>query len=312
LVKFPRTWSVALCLAALLTMGHAHAARQVVAVLYPEVRAPYNQVFEDVIQGVKRESSGKVKKLALRKGFTETQVQDWISKVEPDVVVTLGNRGGKMAKVLRDKYPVVSGSTFFSNKTIAAGFNGIALSPSPGKLFARLRAISPQVKRISVVYHAPTNGWLVDQAEASAKAHGFELSKYAASDIRDAAQKYRQVMAKQENGFDAIWLLQGDPTLDERGLLPTLLSDAWVSHSIVFSSNPSHVRRGALFSLYPDNENMGRSLWKLCEATAAGQAPGVVPLQDLFGAINVRTAEHLNLNLGRSDLREYQLIFPVK
>ena len=289
----------------------ALAAKPLVVVLYPDVRAPYDKIFEDVITGIKKASSAKVKKMPLKRGTTPDKAVAWVNTTKPDVVITLGSRGKKIAKELTSQYPVISGSTFFSNDAITSGSKGIALSPSPEKLFAKLRAVSSQVKRISIVYHEPTNGWLIGQAQASAKKYNFELAAYPAENIRDAAQKYRQILANQANGDDAIWLLQGDPTLDERGLLPTLLSDAWASHSIVFSSNPSHVSRGALFSLYPDNQSMGKSLWRLYERSKA-KAVGVEPLEDLLAAINTRTAEHLNIDLGRSELREYQLVFPVR
>ena len=299
-------------LSVLLHAEFALAAKEVVAVLYPEVRSPYNAVFDEVIRGIKKASPAKVKTKSLKKGMDPGQVIKWVNAAEPDVVITLGSRGSKLAKMLRDQYPVISGSTFFSNEAVEGGIAGIALSPAPEKLFAKLRAISSQVKRISIVYHEATNGWLVDQAQASADRHDFELIRYPAMDTRDAAQKYREIISQQANGDDAIWLLQGDPTLDERGLLPTLLSDAWVSHSIVFSSNPSHVRRGALFSLFPDNRSMGGSLWQMYERTKTNKDVGVEPLVDLQAAINTRTAEHLNIKLGRSELRDYQLTFPVK
>jgi putative ABC transport system substrate-binding protein len=65
--------------------------------------------------------------------------------------------------------------------------------------------------------------------------------------------------------------------------------------------------------MYPDNAKMGQSLAKLALKTAkAGskKTNTMLPLRDLLIAFNVRTAEHLGLDVDRKQRDEFDLVFP--
>ena len=92
-----------------------------------------------------------------------------------------------------------------------------------------------------------------------------------------------------------------------------LLEKSWRSQLVLFSDNPSHVKKGVLFALYPDNAGLGRSLALMArdrvdhpEALSAG----VLPLRNLFTAVNLRTAEHLGLVYSAKQQRSFNLVFP--
>ena len=309
-VRFKTTFNTFWIVVALLLSLSAYAKGPTLAVLYPDVREPYRSIFGDILKGIKKDASGKVKSFALRQGEDLDKLNKWLENTKPDAVISLGNRGKGVIQHLSPELKIIAGATILSNQNIEKGFVGISLTPSPRKLFVKLLQLAPQVKRISVVYHAETNGWLIKLARQAAESLSIDLVAIAAYNVREAAFTYKRLLAEQENGFDAIWLLQGDPTLDERGLLPTILSEAWGNQSVVFSSNPSHVKRGALFSLFPDNLNMGKSLSQKAKSIVNGKNNNVEALKDLLIAVNVRTAEHLNLKISRSEQRNFDLIFP--
>jgi putative ABC transport system substrate-binding protein len=83
----------------------------------------------------------------------------------------------------------------------------------------------------------------------------------------------------------------------------------------VFSSNVAHVRRGALFSLYPDNLELGRFLGSSAQTLIGSNvgptaAPrGLQALRQVLTAVNTRTAEHLGLDLRASGQRIH-LVLP--
>ena len=67
-------------------------------------------------------------------------------------------------------------------------------------------------------------------------------------------------------------------------------------------------------ALYPDNVGLGRSLGTLAiNRTQIGglKTSGMLPLRDLLVAVNVRTAEHLGLDLVRRGKQEFDLMFPA-
>ncbi len=96
------------------------------------------------------------------------------------------------------------------------------------------------------------------------------------------------------------------------GEMPVILKEAWDKNLLVFSSNPEHVKRGALFSLYPDNRGLGRSLAQLTleRLKSPPKPPAVLALKDLLIAVNARTAEHLGLRLTNQARRRFDLVFP--
>ena len=101
--------------------------------------------------------------------------------------------------------------------------------------------------------------------------------------------------------------------MNDRVILPMILEQAWEKQVVVFSSNPSHVNKGALFALYPDNEGMGRTLGALADNILAKKrpaSPGLLPLRDLLTATNLRTAEHLGIQYTQAQREEFSLVFP--
>lgn len=288
----------------------AFGAGAAIAVLYPDVREPYSSIFKDVLGGIKREADGKVKSYALKKDESVANLQKWLRKQDPEAVILLGNRGKSIAETVQREYMTLTGAAILSDQNIDAGVVGISLAPAPDQLFKKLKQLAPKTKRVVVIYHPQTNGWLMDLAHSAASELNIELKPLAAKDVREAAGLYQRELDGLLAGEDALWLLQGDPTMDERSLLLTILNKAWSRHTVVFSSNPSHVKRGALFSLFPDNFNMGKSLALKARQMKGGDSRKPEPLNDLLIAVNVRTAEHLNLNIDRSQLRGFDLIFP--
>jgi putative ABC transport system substrate-binding protein len=192
------------------------------------------------------------------------------------------------------------------------GLTGISLTPDPGNLFQTLKELIPTIKRVTVIYSQEHSGWLIDLAQESAKRYALKLNAFPTQDLREAAVLYRDILSKLESGIDAIWLPQ-DKTIDEQTILPLVLQVAWEQNLAIFSSNFSHIKNGVLFALYPDNENMGRSLAELALKQIGNDknAPmGIMPLRDLFIAVNIRTAEHLGLKFTTQMKRKFDLIFP--
>jgi putative ABC transport system substrate-binding protein len=309
-----RWWSLrffpALCL--LLATFAVKAEGAAVAVLYPEVRAPYDRIFNDILQGIEQQANGKVVTYALKGEEGLTHVKGWLEQNDPAAIISLGSHGKALADNLALGPKVVVGASMLSDLNISQGVLGISLTPAPEKLFSRLKQLAPKVKKVHVVYQPETNTWLINRAMRAAKDYQLEVQAFPAADVREAAALYKKILKETADGAQAVWLLQGDPTLDERSLLPTILRNAWNKSFVVFSSNPSHVKRGALFSLYPDNVKMGASLAKKAQNILKGIDQDVDPLDDLLIAVNVRTAEHLSLRISRAQEREFNLVFPLK
>lgn len=168
--------------------------------------------------------------------------------------------------------------------------------------------------RVTVVYNQAHGEAIIQRARESAKTHGLQLNALAADDLRSAASLYRTFLSGIADSSEALWLLPDESTLDENALLPVILKEAWDKNLVLFSSTPEHVKKGALFSLYPNNAGMGRSLAALAlEQLQNGRqkSSNMLLLRDLLIAVNLRTAEHLSLRFPTHETHRFDLVFPT-
>jgi len=190
----------------------------------------------------------------------------------------------------------------------------LSLSPDPALLLQRLRSLRPAVRRVSVVHSVRHSAWLIRLAQDAARGMGIELRALEAEDLKTALRHYQDFFA--EAGVqDALWLLQDPATVDDATVLPLVLQQSWTRQVTLFSSNLAHVRRGALFGLYPDNLDLGRSLGQTALGLLgrqAGVTRGLQALRNVQAALNTRTASHLGLDLNPLQQRGFALLLPER
>jgi len=283
---------------------------QHLAILYPEIREPYRQIFLNIIDGVKSSYEGEIYVYALKKGSSTSDLSAWLKAKNADAVIGLGKRGFRALLDLEPQIPVFVGATVIPPDNNE--FSGISQSPAPSKLFMRLHKLQPTIKRIHLPYQKENkNSTLIDNALIAANNQKLELVLTEVNDIRELATHYRQLLKNINPQEDALWISYNSVGLD-KSLTHQILQTAWQRNMVVFSSNVADVRRGALYSLYPDNYAMGQRLAELVLAQQKSQdTSSVVQLvDDLLLAINLRTADHLGLLFDENEKRAFGLIFP--
>ncbi|MBI5923814.1 MAG: hypothetical protein HY847_19475 [Betaproteobacteria bacterium] len=307
-------WRTALRCVVGLTLVAAAAAlppTRGIAIIYPEVGEPYRSVFASIIEGIEEQIGSHVPSIAIGANPIPKEIAGELRRQNIRVVIALGRNGLKLAVGLERDIGVVAGGVLSIPEAEARNISVLSLAPAPGLLFARLQIFMPAAKRIFVVYDPKQNAWLMRLAKEAANARGLELVSYEASDLKSALRIYQDLFATADPRRDALWLPQDSSTVDEVSVLPLVLHEAWAHNLAFFSSSVAHVRRGALFSLYPNNVEIGHRLANLAlgQMASNGQAGrGVMPLKELLLAVNVRTASHLGINL--SDRQNFDLVFP--
>jgi len=295
----------------------SHAAEQRIAVIYPMVKKPYSTVFERIIEGIAAEAKTDIVKYGLE-GVGEEQgvaIQEWLSDQQADVIVVLGRRGIEAVRNLKLTIPSVFGGVLYVADTTLGNSVGISLTPDPKQLFNQLKRLSPGTRRVFVVYNPARYQWLIDLAEPVATALGITLVTKAAEGPRDSARIHRDILREARRRTDSVWLLQDSSIIDSNTILPMILRESWNKKLIVFSSNPSDVPRGILFSFYADNKALGRNLTKLALGRLKSRQRSsafILPLPDALSAINLRTASHLGLHIPFEEQRKFGLVFPRK
>ncbi|MES2262243.1 MAG: ABC transporter substrate binding protein [Pseudomonadota bacterium] len=281
-----------------------------IAVLYPNVEAPFRSAFTSIIQGIEERTKLRVRSYPVDPKVDTAELNATLKHNGTKVVIALGRQGLNATIGLDREITVLVGGVLLLSD--ADNVAGISLTPDPALLFARLRALLPDLRRVIVVYDPQKSEWLIKLAREAARSQGLELSAHVATDLAKAAQLYPQLIQAADNRRDAVWLPHDSTTVEEGTILPLVLRESWNSGVPLFSSNVLHVKKGALFAMAPNNVELGRTLASSAMGVIAGESRrrNLVPLRELQTAINLRTASHMGLNLGHQQQRSFDFVFP--
>ena len=296
-------------------MGQAVAgeAGRPVAVVHPDLGEPFKQIFTAIIEGIEDRLHSPVLSVPVGNAATPAEVAEQLRKRDVKVLIGLGRGGMRIAAALAAEMPVLVGCVVSVQESEARGFPIHTLAPDPALLLARLKRLMPGVKRVHLVYDPKLNSWLARLARDAARAEGLELVAQEAADQPGALRLYSQLLATADPTRDALWLPQDPTTVDDNVVLSLVLKDGWNRAITVFSSHVAHVKRGALFSLYPDNAELGRALAGSAQrllANAKAVPPMVTPLRETRAAINIRTAAHLGLDVAAAQVG-FDSVYPT-
>lgn len=290
------------------------AAEGKVAVIYPQLREPYNKIFERIIGGIVEELHDKAVPYSVdpKTNGQAPGLEDWLKENNVDAVIGLGRQGYEIASSLQEPPIKVAGALITKPDELANGLPIISMTPDPAIVLQHLKLLAPAIKSISFAYSEKNSGWYVQQIRRQARAMNLKVRATPVENVRQAAIFYKAYFDNPDPE-DALWLLQDPAAIDNGPLLSTIMQKAWEHDVVVFSNNPAHVARGALFSHYPASEELGRSLARLAmlEMQQPGSKAGLLPMQNLRLAVNMRTAEHLGYVYTGEQRAKIDLTFPV-
>jgi putative ABC transport system substrate-binding protein len=302
--------AAALCLPSAPSRAQA-AGDAPLAVLFPDLGEPYRKVFTEIIGGIESQSAQRMRAYPIAATQNLPELAAALRRNGTRVVVALGRQGLKASAAVEAPQGVVVGGV--SSVPDGERQIGICLTPDPALLFAQLKNLLPGVRRVIVVYNPQHNEWLLRLARDAARALGLELAAYEARDLGAAARLYQSAIGSADGKRDALWLPIDPTTVDETTIMPLVLRDAWNRNVAIFSSSFFHINKGVLFSLYPNNAELGRALGELALSLLAGDAParGVTPLRDVHAALNTRTASHFGIALDPQLQRGFHYLYPT-
>lgn len=283
-----------------------------IAVVYPDIGEPYRGIFSKIIEGVESRTKSQVLSIPVGGSTDAETLRGMLKAKDCRVVIALGRQGMQAAGDLTRDFSVVVGGVVTVPEEEARDRPVLSLSPDPALLFARLKALVPGARRVNVVYDPGQNSWLMRLAREAARTQGLELVAREARDLKTAVRLYKDILDAADPERDVLWLPQDATTVEDGAVMPMVLQAAWNRRLPVFSSSFGHVKRGVLFSLYPDNLGLGRNLaGSALGLLNSGEPPsrGVTPLKDVQIAVNLRTAKHLGLKLSSQQQREFDLVF---
>jgi putative ABC transport system substrate-binding protein len=295
------------------------ASTKTIAIFYPKAKEPYRSIYQEIISG-SHNASRELKKnirfesFIIDKDFDSEAITKQLIEKNIHKVIVLGYSGWKLAKKIsphllpdgKKAFHVVSGALPISPN----GISGISLITDPSYLFNYLKQVAPNVKHIHVAYSKKST-WLIDLAKIAAEQQGLTLQLKHVADTKAAIAFYQQLFNSGVSNQDAIWLPLDRISSNDKIILPLILEKAWLKEVIVFSSKPSHAKRGVLFSTYPDNFALGKHLFTMVQGLdKQPEKKNFSPLRSTRLAVNLRTAAHLGLKYSAKQQQQFELTFP--
>lgn len=294
---------LAVCLLAVL--GWSRALAEPLTVLYPQVKAPYDEIFKQIIQGIEYQQQGNLQLVALDANSQLEQIAVDITKDPATAVIALGKSGYQVARHIQRTNPVVVGALPLQS----SGLAGISLLTDPKVLLESLKMLAPSVRKVYVVY-SESSRWLIQTAIEQAANYDIEIVAEQVTDLKAALGSYQDLLTTLDPATSALWLPLDSITANEQVILPKVLEIAWERNIVLFSSKPEHAKRGVLFSTFPDHFELGRELVIKLQQLQLGKVPAtLVPLRQVQLAVNLRTAAHLGLEYKQEVLRKIAITF---
>ena len=282
------------------------SATEKIAVVYPDVSGAYNDVFDQIIDGIKDGNNGNVVTLSLDKRDPADKAQSWLAKNKAQRLVGLGLVGYRFAVKASNIERVLAGAVPFPPGRVS----GISGTPDPSILFKHLNELAPNITSVHVV-HSRASEWVVKQAKSSAGKYGLKLNAIKVKSAKHAIKTYEKVIKTINPSYEAVWIPFDPIAANEQVIIPRLLERSWEQNFVLFSSKPDHVRRGALFTLFPDLFELGRDLADMANQPVTPDAPKtVIPVKKNKLAVNMRTAAHLGFDYKNQQKRQFYLTFP--
>lgn len=298
----------ALCTIALTTPALADVDT---AILYPELKPPYNAVIESIIEGVK--STRKIEKIPISDNINPKLLLADFKRKNVGNVVVLGRSGQSLAQGLSSELNVINAAVLAAPDSSPSNIITVSMIPDPSAIFQTLRSINPAVDHVFVVYASDTGQWQIDQAKRETLALGISLYPKRVANVKEAATAYQEILDQGLGESDGIWLLH-DNSVTDPALLERLLDDSWKQGFTLFSSNVSHVKRGVLFAIYPDNYQMGVQIGRLLQTPLTTRQRGIKKTYtvDHFDiAVNETAAKHIGLQFTKSQRDRFGVRFPA-
>lgn len=225
------------------------------------------------------------------------------SEVRPDMILAVGLWALQVAVNKAADVPVVYAMILNPPSVIDSGAHnvtGASMNVPVEQPITLLRQLGPGIRRVGVMYSLMNTGYLVQQAEAVARAEGLQL---IARQIASPKEAIQAINSLQEEGIDALWILPDETVLDPKVLRYALLF-SYRSRIPLLGLSERQAQMGALLSLsFASSEDIGRQAGELAKGILDGKPATQVPYtmaRRLKLTVNLKAAQKLGMEIPES------------
>jgi putative ABC transport system substrate-binding protein len=229
---------------------------------------------------------------------------------KPDLILAIGIWALQVVvEEIRD-IPVVFAMVLNPTTVIgqeAHNITGASMNVPIEQQIALLKRVSPQVKRIGVIYDPSKTGFLVRQAERIARDQGVRLVTKAIASSKDSFA----ALDAMQGEIDALWIL---PDL-------TVLAPESVQYMLLFSFrnkipvlglSENQARMGALLGLsFESGWDIGSQAGELANEILAGRSAEEIPFttaRKVRLTVNLKTASKLGLQIPKEIIDQADVV----
>ena len=232
------------------------------------------------------------------------------SGLKPDLILAIGIWALQVVvEEIRD-IPVVFAMVLNPTTVIgqeAHNITGASMNVPIEQQIALLKRVSPQVKRIGIIYDPSKTGFLVRQAERIARDQGVRLVTKAIASSKDSFA----ALDAMQGEIDALWIL---PDL-------TVLAPESVQYMLLFSFrnkipvlglSENQARMGALLGLsFESGRDIGSQAGELANEILAGRSAEEIPFttaRKVRLTVNLKTASKLGLQIPKEIIDQADVV----
>jgi len=227
---------------------------------------------------------------------------------KPSLIFALGAKAAVISKVWTAEHPDIPVifamvlnweryDLYGSQKNIA----GIAYDITPGTHLGNLSMISPESRKVGVIYSKEYSGRLLESARKAAEIFNLQIVAKPVSDPRE----FQRAFKGMEDDIDSYWILP-DP------VIYTLENISWLEkrciNDRIICLGPSEnvAKLGVMLSVDPDRKNIGSQAASMARSIIVyRQKPGKIGVMPPIGTrlfINLKTANKIGLRIGQNAL----------
>jgi putative ABC transport system substrate-binding protein len=277
--------------------------------VHPEVSGAYAAIIRQFRDGLQQTTAAPVEAYALKAGDSSGELQRWLaSRGEPRAVVTLGRSALEAVQDLGATTPVYAAAL---EEAPNDRVRGVSVFIDPVRFLNLLKTLTPEVDTVHLLYRTDKSAALAPTIQAVAKGQGLRVLPRGVSGLREAVSVTSEVLGAAKHN-EAIWLHRGVLRLNDDLLLDLVIRESWSRRIPVFTSEAQYVKRGILFSLFPDYVALGRALGEMANGHADNATQALEFLQTTKAALNLRTARHLGVHPSPEVQARFEVVYPVR
>lgn len=297
-------------LAMSLSPGSAVCGDLRIAVITSQETAPYQDVVAGFLEFLKREgvvAAFDHYPLSGNAGKASEVIHD-IKKQPPRLMLTIGTLATQTALRETDDIPIVAGLVSNMDELRKSkNATGVDLDFPLVTQFEWMHKLVPEIKIVGVLYNPKENQAKIDAAVQAAKKEGLTLLPKEVETPRALPDALESLTKR----VDLLWGINDQLVLSPQTAEAVLLFSFRSAVPFVGLSS-SWVKAGALYALDRVYKDLGAQCGELALKILHGAKPGAlppVPPRKVVYSLNLKTADHMKLDIPQSIIEGAQAVF---